>query len=41
MPKLKKKAHEMTGDELMKAVFHPKVHKHFKSIVKKLNKPKK
>jgi hypothetical protein len=40
MRKLKKKAHEMTADEMMKAIFHPKVHKHFKGIVAELNKPK-
>jgi hypothetical protein len=41
MPKLKKKAHPMSADEIMKRVFNPKVHKHIKAVVAKLNEPKK
>ncbi len=41
MPKSKKKAHPMSADEIMKRVFHPKVHKHVKGVVETLNKPKK
>ena len=41
MPKLKKKAHPMSADEIMKRVFHPKVHKYVKGIAAELNKPKK
>jgi hypothetical protein len=38
MPKLKKKAHELTADEVMKRVFHPKAMKHIKAHVKKIEK---
>jgi len=38
MPKLKKKAHELTADEAMKRIFHPKALKHIKAHVKKLAK---
>ena len=31
----------MSADEIMKRVFHPKVHKHVKAIVQELNKSKK
>jgi hypothetical protein len=41
MRKPKKKAHPMEADEIMKRVFHPKVHKHIKVVVAELNKPKK
>jgi hypothetical protein len=41
MSKSKKKAHPMEADEIMKRVFHPKVHKHIKGVVAKLNEPKK
>ncbi len=41
MTKLKKKAHPMSADEIMKRVFHPDVHKHVKAVVEKINKPKK
>jgi hypothetical protein len=41
MPKTKKKPHPMSADEIMKRVFHPKVHKHIKGVVAELNKPKK
>jgi hypothetical protein len=41
MPKLKVKAHPQSADEIMKRVFHPKVHKHVKDVVEKLSKPKK
>ena len=34
MPRLKKKAHELTADEVMKRIFHPKVRKHIKKLVK-------
>jgi hypothetical protein len=37
----KKKAPPMEADEIMKRVFHPKVHKHIKGVVAKLNEPKK
>ena len=41
MSKLKeKKAHEMTTEEVMKKVFHPKGFMHIKAHVKKLNKKK-
>jgi hypothetical protein len=36
MAKLKKKAHELTADEVMKRVFHPKALPHIKAHVKKL-----
>ena len=36
MSKLKKKAHELTGEEVMKRIFHPKAHPHIKKAVKKL-----
>jgi len=36
MPKLKKKAHELTADEVMKKVFTAKGHAHIKAHVKKL-----
>lgn len=38
MPKSKKKAHELTADEVMKKVFHPKALKHIKAHVAKLAK---
>jgi hypothetical protein len=38
MPKLKKKAHELTADEVMKKVFTTKGHAHIKRHVKKLAK---
>jgi len=37
MPRSKKKAHELTADEVMKRIFHPKALKHIKAHVKKLN----
>jgi hypothetical protein len=41
MSKPKKKPHPQEADEIMKRVFHPKVHKHVKGVVAELNKPKK
>jgi hypothetical protein len=38
MPKSKKKAHEMTADETIKRIFHPKALKHVKAVVKKISK---
>jgi hypothetical protein len=38
MPRSKKKAHELTADEVMKRVFHLKALKHIKAHVKKLDK---
>jgi hypothetical protein len=38
MPKSKKKAHELTADEVIKKVFHPKALKHVKTAAKKLAK---
>ena len=40
MPKLKKKAHDLTTEEVMRKVFHPKGFHHIKAHVKKLNKGK-
>ncbi len=36
MPRSKKKAHELTADEVMKRVFTPKGHAHIKAHAKKL-----
>ncbi len=36
--KLKKKAHELTADEVIKKVFHPKALTHVKRAVKKAEK---
>jgi hypothetical protein len=36
MARLKKKAHEMTGEEVMKRIFHPKAHPHIKKAVKEI-----
>jgi hypothetical protein len=41
MKSKKEKPHPMSSDEIMKRVFHPKVHKHVKGVVETLNKPKK
>jgi hypothetical protein len=38
MPKKKKHPKDMTSDELLKHLFHPKVVKHVKKHVAKLNK---
>jgi hypothetical protein len=38
MPKKKKHPKDMTSDELLKHLFHPKVVKHAKKHVAKLNK---
>ena len=35
MPRSKKKAHELTADEVMKKIFTPKVLRHIKKIIKK------
>jgi hypothetical protein len=37
MPKAKKHPKDMTTDEAMKHIFHPKIVKHVKAIVKKHN----
>jgi hypothetical protein len=39
MPRRKKKAHEMTSDELVKDLFHPKVVKHAKKTANPDDKP--
>jgi len=36
--KLKKKAHELTADETIKKIFHPKALKHVKAHLKKTEK---
>ena len=42
MPRKKKHPKDMTSEELLKHLFHPKIVKHVKEIVKKHNaKPKK
>jgi hypothetical protein len=38
MPNLKKKAHELTADETIKRIFHPKVLPHVKTHLKKIAK---
>jgi hypothetical protein len=38
MPRSKKKAHELTADETMKRIFHPKALKHIKSVLRKIEK---
>jgi len=38
MPKSKKKAHELTADETIKRVFHPKALKHVKAHLAKISK---
>jgi hypothetical protein len=38
MARSKKKVHEMTGEEVMKRIFHPKAHKHIKKALKKIGK---
>ena len=40
MPRRKKKAHEMTSEELVKDLFHPKVVKHAKKAANPDDKPK-
>ena len=37
MPKKKKHPKDMTTDEALKHIFHPKIVKHVKAIVKKHN----
>ena len=39
MPRRKKKAHEMTSEELAKSLFHPKVIDHAKKVANPDEKP--